>query len=356
MVKIIAEIGVNHNGSLDIAYELIDVAVRAQADIVKFQSFKAHQLVTPSAPLAKYQKAEAKQSDSQLNLLSELELSDKQHIELKRYCDECGIEFLSTPFSIERLNFLLCEGLIKRIKVPSGEITNLPLIVKAGATRLPVILSTGMANQDEIKEALAMLNFGRSNGVVPLLSKDLASHVAEKSFFGINDVTVLQCVTQYPATIDTANLRLLREFETFFGVDVGFSDHTPSLIAPALAVSLGASVIEKHITLSHDLKGPDHKASLLPSDFVQMCQNVRIAQKALGSTKKIAVVQEKENLPVARKSIVAKRAIRKGEVFTENHIETKRPGTGLSPKYFWDLVGKTASVDYQQDEFISEDL
>jgi len=329
-VFIIAEAGVNHNGNLEIAKKLIDVAVESGADAVKFQTFKAENLVNFYAEMAEYQKKNLGKVKSQIEMLKELELSFDDFEELKKYCDEKEIIFLSTPFDIESARFLRDLGL-DIFKIASGEITNYPLLKEIGSYGKQIILSTGMADLGEIEDALDVLI---ENG-----TKE-------------EDITVLHCNTEYPTPFEDVNLRAMLTIKEAFKVNIGYSDHTPGIEVPVAAVALGAVVIEKHFTLDKELPGPDHKASLEPYELKAMVNAIRNIEKALGNGIKKPSKSEKKNISVARKSIVAKRDIKKGEIFTEENLTVKRPGTGISPMRWKEIIGKKAPRDFKKDEII----
>ena len=327
---IIAEAGVNHNGSLNEALGLVDAAAKAGADSVKFQTFTADQLVTPDAVKATYQKAMTNSQESQMSMLRKLELSHSDHLRLIEHCQARGIGFLSTGFDIESVDMLVGLG-IDRIKLPSGEITNLPYIRHIGGLGLPVILSTGMANLEEVSSALELL---------------FAAGMRKE------DVTVLHCTTEYPVPMNDVNLQAMVTMRNEFGVNVGYSDHTLGLEVPVAAVALGACVIEKHLTLDTSAAGPDHAASLEPNEFVDMVRAIRNIELALGDGIKVPRASEKSNITVARKSLVALGFIREGERFTSLNIAAKRSGSGLSPM-LWDVVlGQEAKRDFAPNELI----
>lgn len=326
---IIAEAGVNHNGSLDTAIEMVHVAHMAGADAIKFQTFKSENLVTRNAQTACYQKQQTTETN-QLNLLKNLELSLQDFHRLKTLCCETGIEFLSTPFDLESVNLL--EKLdINRYKIPSGEITNFPLLKAIAQTGKPVILSTGMSNMQEIGDALDVL----------------VKWGAPKQ-----QITVLHANTQYPTPMEDVHLRAMPFIGQHFKVDFGYSDHTLGIEVDIAAVALGAKVIEKHFTLDKNMAGPDHQASLEPHELTQMVAAIRNIEKAMGLPQKQTTPSEKENLNLVRKSIVAQKPIKKGEHFTEDNITTKRPGYGISPMQWESLLGTKAPKDYQVDELI----
>lgn len=328
---IIAEAGVNHNGSLDIAKQLVDAAVDAGVDIIKFQTFKADKLVSKDAKKAEYQKQNIGDSDdSQYQMLKKLELSESDHQELVAYCHQKGIRFWSTAFDIESIDFLhsLELGLWK---IPSGEITNYPFIKKIALLHEPVIMSTGMCDEDDIRNALDVL---LKNG----LTKD--------------QITILHCNTQYPTPMKDVNLKAMLTIKHDFETAVGYSDHTRGIEVPIAAVALGAEVIEKHFTLDRNMAGPDHKASLEPQELKAMVQAIRNIESALGTGIKQVSESERGNISVARKSIVASTYIKKGETLTDSNLSVKRPGTGISPMLWETVVGTKATKDYQPDDQI----
>ena len=328
-VLIIAEVGVNHNGDLYNAKKLISAAANCGVDIVKFQTFKTEKLVTPSAKKASYQiKNTGKKSLTQKDMLKNLELTNEDHKILFDYCNKKNIEFLSTAFDIESLQMLLELG-IKRIKIPSGEITNLPYLRKISTVDLPIILSTGMANLDEINDALNILTES---------GKDRKS------------ITILHCTSEYPAPFEDVNLKAMNKIKKYFNVEVGYSDHTLGIEIALASVSLGAKIIEKHITLDKNQDGPDHKASLEPKEFAMMVKGIRIIERSLGKDSKIPSKKELANSLVVRKSIVAARKIKSGEVFTNDNLTCKRPFNGLSPMKWDSLIGKKATSNYEKDE------
>ena len=323
-VFIIAEAGVNHNGSLEIAKQLVDKALWAGADCIKFQTFKAENLVNKTAKKAEYQVNNTKSRGNQLDMLKKLELSFGDFIELKKYCGKKGIMFLSTPFDMESIEFL--EPLIEMFKIPSGEITNLPYLRKINSYKKEVILSTGMADLDEIQAALNALKDCR--------------------------VTLLHCTTEYPCPYSAVNMKAMLTMKNKFNLPVGYSDHTQGIEIPVMAVSMGAKIIEKHFTLDKNMEGPDHKASLEPDELKAMVKSIRNVEKAFGMGIKTPQEAEKKNIEITRKSIVAKCDIKKGEKFSEKNLTCKRPGTGISPMKWDEIIGKTAQKDYKKDELI----
>jgi N,N'-diacetyllegionaminate synthase len=327
---IIAEAGINHNGSLEMALKLIDVAVAAGADAVKFQTFKAENVIAVNAPKAGYQKETTGSDESQLEMVKKLELNEAAHKILLNHCRHKGIQFLSTPFDLESIDLLNRLGL-EIFKIPSGEITNLPYLRKLGALKKRLILSTGMADLGEIKDALDILT---------------------ESGTPFANITVLHCNTEYPTPFEDVNLRAMLTIGHDFGVAVGYSDHTQGYEVAVAAVALGAVVLEKHFTLDRNLTGPDHKASLEPDDLKVMVQAIRSIEKALGTGIKKPSPSELKNKSVARKSIVASTTIEKGEIFTENNITVKRPGIGITPMRWDEVLGQTAQKDYKKDDLI----
>lgn len=327
---IIAEAGVNHNGSIDLAKQLIDVAKKAGADYVKFQTFTAKSLVTKFADKAQYQKTSTHKSESQFEMLKKLELNYDSHIELIKYCDEIGIEFLSTAFDLDSID-MLNQLNIALFKIPSGEINNIPYLRYIGSLGRPIIMSTGMSTIKEIQLAL----------------KTLSESGANK-----RDITILHCNTEYPTPLHDVNLNAMITIRDELNVPVGYSDHTIGFDTSIAAVALGAKVIEKHFTLDTDMEGPDHKASLNPNKLYQMIKSIRNVEILLGSNIKQPTASEKKNISIARKSIVAKVNIKKGDIFNNNNLTTKRPGTGISPIYWDEFIGKKSKKDYTTDELI----
>jgi len=327
---IIAEAGVNHNGSIQTAKKMIDAARVTGADAIKFQTFKAEQLVTGSAVKAEYQKRTTGRNESQFEMLRRLELGMDEHEQLIDYCNKKGIIFLSSPFDLESIDLLRKLGLTI-FKIPSGEITNLPYLRKIGSLKKSVLLSTGMSDMKEIGDALNIL---------------VEAGTKKK------DITVLHCNTEYPTPVEDVNLLALPMIKDTLQVRVGYSDHSAGIEIPIAAAALGAEVIEKHFTLDKKMKGPDHKASLEPHEFGMMVKAVRNIERALGSNRKVPTKSELKNRPVVRKSIVATHGIKKGEQFTEENIKTKRPGTGLSPMKWDEVIGRTAKKDFAKDELI----
>lgn len=353
-VYIIAEAGVNHNGSLDIAKKLIDVAVEAGIDAVKFQTFKADKIVTQIAPKAEYQKKTTNNTETQLDMLKKLELDEEDHRQLIEYCRYKGIDFLSTPFDVGSLELLAIKFDLPMLKISSGEINNALLLLKAAMTGKSIILSTGMSTIGEIESALAVLAFGyiRSN-VRPSMKAFQEAYFTEKGQQILKEkIFLLHCTTEYPAPFGDVNLKTIDTLRVAFNLPVGLSDHTPGIAVPIAAVARGAKIIEKHFTLDKKLPGPDHKASLEPNVLKEMVESIRQVEKSLGGSVKIPAQSELKNKDIARKSIVASCQIRKGEYFTEDNLTVKRPGNGIAPIYYWDLLGKISNKDYTKDEVI----
>ena len=327
---IIAEAGVNHNGSIEFAKKLVDVAAEAGADAVKFQTFNAVNIVSRNARKAAYQRQTTNAAESQLDMIRRLELCPSAHKELFTYCNKEGIQFLSSPFDLESIDLLSSLGLTI-FKIPSGEITNLPYLRKIGALKKEIILSTGMSDLGEIEDALDVLM---------------------KSGTELENITVLHCNTEYPTPIQDVNLKAMQTIARAFDVHVGYSDHTLGVEVPIAAVAMGATVIEKHFTLDRNMEGPDHRASLEPNKLKVMINAIRNIEKALGNGIKKPSPSELKNKSIARKSIVAERNIRKGEAFTEENLTVKRPGTGISPMRWDEVIGRKASRNFNEDEII----
>lgn len=329
-VLIIAEAGVNHNGSIELAKKLVDLAAEAGVDIVKFQTFKAENLVTTTAEMANYQIQNTKKDESQYEMLKRLELKYEDFLDLQKYTIQKGLRFLSTGFDLESLEFLktLNMGLWK---IPSGEITNLPYLEFVGKTNMPVIISTGMACLEEIEAALAILiNSG-----------------TEK-----NKISVLHCNTDYPTKFEDVHLNAMVTMQNKLGVKIGYSDHTDGVEVSVAAVALGATVIEKHFTLDKNFPGPDHKASLDPLELKMLVFQIRNIEKALGRSEKIPSASESKNIKIARKSIVAGQDILEGEIFSDKNLTIKRPGSGINPMKWYEVLGQRSTRNYKKDELI----
>jgi N-acetylneuraminate synthase len=330
-VFIIAEAGVNHNGSIDLALRLVDAAKASGADAVKFQTFQADLLATRSAHKAPYQERTTANAESQFEMLQRLELDAAAHQRLIDHCRQVGIQFLSSPFDMQSADLLATMD-VPLFKVPSGEITNLPFLQHVARKGRPVILSTGMSTLGEVEEAVHVLQVA-----------------------GASQVTLLHCVTEYPAPYAEVNLRAMQTLKTAFGLPVGYSDHTPGIDIAIAAVALGAEVIEKHFTLDRSLPGPDHAASLEPGELQQMVAAIRHVEAALGTGIKAPAPCELPNISVARKSVVAARALPAGHQLTTEDLDIKRPGNGLAPKLLPALIGRTLHADLDKDEVISWD-
>jgi N-acetylneuraminate synthase len=350
---VIAEAGVNHNGSIERAHQLVDAAADAGADAVKFQTFKADRLASASAPKAAYQARETGTGESQLQMLRALELSADAHRELMAHCLHRGIEFLSSPFDEESLGLLVTLG-VKRLKLGSGELTNAPILMAAARSGLGLLISTGMATMAEVEEALGALSFAHAGAsAAPSRDRFAAAWAnASNRSWVQGHVTVLHCTTEYPSPVDEANLFAMIAMRDRFGVEVGYSDHTVGHTTCLAAVALGATVIEKHVTLDRSLPGPDHKASIEPGDLKNLITSIRSVEAALGTGVKAPVPSELANIAIARKSIVAARPIAKGARIAAEDLAVKRPGNGRSPFELWDVVGAIAGRDYRVDELI----
>jgi len=330
-VLIIAEAGVNHNGDIELAKKLIDAAAEAGVDYVKFQTFNSKKLVSKNAQKADYQKENTKDSsETQLSMLQKLELSKEDHLVLIAYCKTKNINFLSTAFDMESIKFLH-ELNIDLWKIPSGEITNLPYLRKIGSYGKPVIISTGMAEMAEIEDAIKVI---KSAGTNP------------------NNITVLHCNTEYPTPMVDVNISAMNSISENFNVPVGYSDHTLGIEVPIAAVALGATVIEKHFTLDKKMEGPDHKASLDPEELKAMVSSIRNIEKAIGNGIKAPSPSEAKNKSIARKSIVASKDIKKGEILSTENLTVKRPGTGISPMRWDEIIGTKADKSYSEDDLI----
>lgn len=353
-VFIIAEAGVNHNGSIESAKELIDVAADAGADAVKFQTFITEKGMSRYAPKAEYQLMETDANETQFEMVKKLELNQEAHEVLSQYCKTRNIEFMSTPFDLDSVD-LLVEMDVRRLKVPSGEIINAPLLLKIAQTGKQVILSTGMSTLGEIESALSVLAYGYlypdiEVRTTPPFSE--AYHSAKGQELLREKVTILHCTTEYPTPFHDVNLNAMRTIGQAFGLKVGYSDHTKGIAIPIAAVAQGATVIEKHFTLDRNLPGPDHKASLEPDELKLMVASIREVELAMGHSHKLAAPSEIKNKSIARKSLVAACNINRGEVFTTKNLTFKRPGSGISPFLYWEYLGKPALRDYKEDDLI----
>lgn len=351
---IIAEAGVNHNGSVDLARRLVDAAAEAGADAVKFQTFRAEALVSDAAPKADYQKHSTGTAETQFQMLKRLELDEAAHTDLAAHCRSRGIQFLSTPFDEESIKMLVERIGVPVIKVPSGEVTNGPYLLAAARTRKPIILSTGMSTLNEVRAALEVIAFGYTERTrKPSLSAFRSAFLSPAGRKVLKTkVTLLHCTTEYPAPTQEVNLRAMNTMAQAFGLPVGLSDHTLGMSIPIAAVALGAMVVEKHFTLDRSLPGPDHQASLEPHELRSMVHAIRDVEHALGSGKKVPAASEMKNITVVRRSIVTARPISKGEIFSPENLACKRPGTGVSPMRLWGLLGKKATRAYRKNEVI----
>lgn len=335
-VFIVAEIGCNHNGDPALAKKMVDVAKECGVDAVKFQTFKADKLISKYAPKAEYQKVTTGTADSQLEMTRKLELPYDEFVKLEAYARSLGLEVFSTPFDFESIDFLASQQQ-KVWKIPSGELTNLPYLEKIA--RLPIegktiVISTGMATIEETKASLKVLE---DNGM------------AKK------DITILHCNTEYPTPYEDVNLNAFHQLKEVFGeYSIGFSDHSAGYFAGLAAVPYGITFIEKHFTLDKNFEGPDHKASVTPEELKLLCEGIRAVEKSLGSSEKLVTQSEAKNKIVARKSIIASRPIKKGDVFTVDNITTKRPGNGISPMFWYEVLGKTAEQDFEEDQLIQD--
>lgn len=355
MTLIIAEAGVNHNGNHELAFALVDAAYKAGADIVKFQTFKAKNLVTESAEQADYQVTNTQKKESQLSMLSRLELSYETHHELVKYCKSLNIEFLSTAFDSESLDFLVNELKLTRLKLPSGELTNAPLVLAHARTGLDLIVSTGMATLSEIEAALGVIAFGYTtdNKTTPSIDAFQQAYTSDAGQKILKEkVTILHCTTEYPAPMEEINLRAMDTLGKAFELRAGYSDHSEGIAIPIAAVARGAVLIEKHFTLDKNMEGPDHKASLEPKELNEMVTAIRRVEVALGSSVKAPSFSEIKNKSIARKSLVAAKDIEENERFTESNLAVKRPGKGVSPYHYWEYIGKAANKAYKAGDLV----
>ncbi|OHC75507.1 MAG: N-acetylneuraminate synthase [Rhodospirillales bacterium RIFCSPLOWO2_12_FULL_58_28] len=353
-VYIIAEAGVNHNGELDKALALVDVAAEAGADAVKFQTFKAESVVSADAPKAEYQKSTTDVAESQLDMIRRLELNKDQHHRLMTRCKERGIDFLSTPFDHDSLRFLVDEMKLKTLKIPSGEITNGPLLLAAASSGAKIICSTGMSSMEEVADALGVFAFGYAMPGKPpsrdAFGQAFASAAGKTALK--ENVALLHCTTEYPAPFEDINLRAMDALAETFDLPVGLSDHSAGIAVAIAAAARGAAIIEKHFTLDRSLPGPDHKASLEPGELKEMITAIRHVTAALGDGVKQIRPSETANLSIARKSLFAAKDIRKGEIITADHLTAMRPGTGVSPMEYWRHINKPAECDIAEGEMI----
>lgn len=351
---VIAEAGVNHNGSLEMAMKLVDAAAEAGADAVKFQTFKAVNLVSKEAQKASYQIRNTHEDGGQYDMLKSLELDLHAHSAIAAQCAKRGIQFLSTPFDFESLRLLVDHFDLPWIKIPSGEVTNAPFLVEIARTGKPVIMSTGMCTLSEVEAALQVLAFGylHHDGAAGIEQFEAAYFSQAGRAVLQKNVALLHCTTEYPAPFEHVHLRSMATLHSAFGLPVGYSDHTDGIAVPIAAVALGASIIEKHFTLDKTLPGPDHQASLTPMQLHEMVVAIRQVEAAMGEAYKQPSPPELENRPLSRKSIVARTAIKKGDFFSEENLSIKRPGTGMSPMNYWSLLGRQAERNYAPDDMV----
>ena len=352
---VIAEAGVNHNGKESIAISLIDQAIECGADAIKFQTFKTENLVTKYADTADYQSKQLHKKSNQYSMLKNLELSYDTFIRLSDYCKQRKIDFLSSAFDKESLDFIVNKINPPFLKIPSGDITNGPLLLDHATTGKNIILSTGMASMDEISHALYVIYHGYVHGNKELLSnlkykKLILSEKAKETLR--TKVTLLHCTTEYPAPLGEINLKVLRTLSEFFEINVGYSDHTKGVAVSTAAVALGAKVIEKHFTIDNNLSGPDHKASLNPHEFKKLVKHIRMVEKSMGVAIKSPTRSEIKNKVHARKSLVASKPIKKGEILSHENVTAKRPGDGISPMKYWETINQISTRDYETDEQI----
>lgn len=361
-VFIIAEAGVNHNADPELAFLLVEEAFKSGVDAVKFQTFKGSEMVSRGTPKADYQQNTTDSHESHFEMIQKLELDWPTHIRLAERCKQLGVQFLSSPFDLTSLDFLVKDMGLSTLKIGSGEMTNAPLLLRASLSGRRVILSTGMATLKEVEQALMVLAFGYTKRMVwptlePSLDNFRRSYNTDEGKSLLKErVILLHCTTEYPAPFQDINLRAMESLKTAFGLPVGFSDHSLGITMPIAAVARGAVVIEKHLTLDNTLPGPDHQASLEPSQLTEMVKAIRCVEMALGDGQKIAAPSELKNRWVARKSLVALTPLLKGEIFTESNLGVKRPGGGISPMFYWQWLGNRATRDYGADELIEDEL
>ena len=356
-VMVIAEAGVNHNGDLDRAIELVDAAAESGADVVKFQTFLAEEEISRDAPKAAYQLMATEVGESQFEMVKNLELSPTAHEALIDKCRRKNIRFLSSPFDIPSILLLADRLGLKTLKIPSGEMTHAPFLFEAARTGCDLIVSTGMSTLDEIRDALSIITLGftHSDGKPSLeAARDVYGDGKNQDVLR-KKVSLLQCTTEYPAPFEDANLKAMDTLREMFGLAVGYSDHTPDTVIAIAAAARGACIIEKHLTLDRRLPGPDHKASLEPDPFARMVKSIRAVEQALGDGLKKPAPSEQHNIPIARKSLVAKRPIKAGDLFTPETLAVKRPGTGISPMEYWRLLDKPSRRHYALDEIVHLD-
>jgi N-acetylneuraminate synthase len=355
-ILIIAEAGVNHNGSVEMACDLVDAAADAGADIVKFQTWKTDEALTKHAPKPRYQKRATGTLDSQIEMVRRLELNEEEHRKIVEHCALRSVEFLSSPFDLPSFQFLVDDLRVRRLKIASSEIDNAPLLLAAARSGRPVFLSTGMSTLGDVETALAVLAHGLVGGQESLIPAGIwEAYSSEKGRQKLEQqVTLLHCTTEYPAAVETANLRALNTLGDAFALPVGLSDHTPGIAVSIAAAARGAAVLEKHLTLDRTLSGPDHAASIEPDELRNLVEAVRDVERALGDGRKIPVGIEWENRRLFRKRVVARQSIRAGEAFSSANIAIKRSDRGASPMRFWQLLGASAGRDYDPDDGIED--
>jgi len=354
-IHIIAEAGVNHNGSIDMAIELVDAAAKAGADTVKFQTFKAENLASTVAEKADYQKVTTDSAESQLEMLKKLELPLEDYERLNQHCKVRNIEFLSTAFDLDSLHFLLESFSFPSLKIPSGELTNAPFVLENARSNKDLIVSTGMASLGEIERALGVIAFGYLGLDDPCESSFYNAYRSTEGQLLIREkVTLLHCTTEYPAPFNEVNLNVLDTLKAAFATKVGYSDHTSGIAIPVASAAKGASIIEKHFTLDKSLPGPDHKASLEPDELKRMVDSIRQVELALGTGLKATSESEKKNIHIARKSLVATQNIAAGDLLSSTNLGIKRPGNGMDPYKYWESIGKESSRGYGEGDLIEE--
>lgn len=352
---VIAEAGVNHNGNMDLAHGLIDAACDAGADAVKFQTFTAEEVTIESAPKASYQKELTRPDESQLDMIRTFQLSRDAHFELMNYCRGKGIRFMSSPFDIDSLHFLCRDLSLDILKIPSGEIVNGPMMMAAGQSGCEIIMSTGMADLAEIRTALGVLAYAMTGGGEPAPAAFESAFASPDGQAALRKrVSLLHCTTAYPTPYGEVNLRAMQTIADAFGLSVGYSDHTPGTVVSTAAVALGARIIEKHFTLDRTLPGPDHKASLEPVELSALVREIREVEAALGDAEKTPGPTERENMDIARKSLVTTKAVKAGELFSADNLGIKRPGNGISPMRYWEWIDMAATRDYAAGVLIEE--
>ncbi len=354
-VYIIAEAGVNHNGDIEIAKSLVNVAKKSGADAVKFQTFDTSKLVKKDISKADYQSKNTKDSkETQYDMLKKLELKKSEFKELKAYCDKCAIDFLSTPFDLDSLDFLVDLN-VKKIKIPSGEISNLPFIWKIAKKDKPIIMSTGMSDLSEIENAVATIFHSQNNDKEPSSMDEILEICKKEISYTLNsNLSLLHCTSQYPAPLDELNLNCIEMLSEKFGLNVGYSDHSDGIEVSLAAVAKGAKIIEKHFTLDKNLQGPDHKASLEPNELKNMIDGIRKIERALGNNIKRVQNSELDTQTAARQQLIASKPIKKGDIFKSDDFSTRRCGTGIAPFVKWELIGKPSNHDYEEGDLIKK--